>query len=46
MLLATAAHGNQGELLIPRLLAEGVAVRACVRPGESSRALRAGPALI
>src|SRR5579859_6300573 len=41
MILVTAAHGNQGKLLIPRLLAEGVAVRACVRSEESSRALRA-----
>lgn len=41
MLLVTAAHGNQGKLLIPRLLAAGVALRACVRSGESARALRA-----
>ena len=41
MLLVTAAHGNQGTLLIPRLLAEGVALRACVRSDESARTLRA-----
>lgn len=41
MLLVTAAHGNQGKLLIPRLVAAGAAVRACVRSDESSRALRA-----
>jgi uncharacterized protein YbjT (DUF2867 family) len=37
----TAAHGNQGKFLIPRLLAEGRAFRACVRSEESARALRA-----
>jgi uncharacterized protein YbjT (DUF2867 family) len=41
LLLVTAAHGNQGRLLIPRLLAAGVPLRACVRSGESARALRA-----
>ena len=41
MLLVTAAHGNQGKLLIPRLLAAGVDVRACVRSDESAGALRA-----
>ncbi len=41
MLVVTAAHGNQGRLLIPRLLAAGVAVRACVRSEESARSLRA-----
>lgn len=41
MLLVTAAHGNQGRLLIPRLLATGVTLRACVRSDESARALRA-----
>jgi uncharacterized protein YbjT (DUF2867 family) len=39
LLLVTAAHGNQGKLLIPRLLAAGVDFRACVRSGESARAL-------
>jgi uncharacterized protein YbjT (DUF2867 family) len=41
LLLVTAAHGNQGKLLIPRLLAAGVDVRACVRSDESAQALRA-----
>jgi uncharacterized protein YbjT (DUF2867 family) len=41
LLLVTAAHGNQGKLLIPRLLAAGVALRACVRSDESARSLRA-----
>jgi uncharacterized protein YbjT (DUF2867 family) len=39
--LVTAAHGNQGKLLIPRLLAAGVDLRACVRSEESARSLRA-----
>jgi uncharacterized protein YbjT (DUF2867 family) len=41
LILVTAARGNQGRLLIPRLLAAGVALRACVRSDESARALRA-----
>ena len=41
MLLVTAANGNQGKLLTARLLAAGVAFRACVRSDESARALRA-----
>ncbi|MCX5214748.1 NmrA family NAD(P)-binding protein [Kitasatospora sp. NBC_00240] len=41
MILVTAANGNQGKLLIPRLLAAGVALRACVRSDESARTLRA-----
>jgi uncharacterized protein YbjT (DUF2867 family) len=41
LLLVTAAYGNQGKLLIPRLLAAGVALRACVRSDESARTLRA-----
>ena len=41
MLLVTAAHGNQGKLLIPRLLAAGLPLRACVRSAESARTLRA-----
>jgi uncharacterized protein YbjT (DUF2867 family) len=41
LLLVTAANGNQGKLLIPRLLAAGVALRACVRSDESARTLRA-----
>ncbi len=42
MILVTAGNGNQGRLLIPRLLAAGVGVRALVRSQESGRALRAG----
>ena len=38
MILVTAAYGNQGKLLVPRLLAAGATVRACVR-GEASAAL-------
>lgn len=41
MILVTAAHGNQGKLLVPRLLESGAEVRACVRSEESGRALRA-----
>jgi uncharacterized protein YbjT (DUF2867 family) len=41
LLLVTAANGNQGKLLIPRLLAAGVALRTCIRSDESARALRA-----
>jgi len=41
LLLVTAAHGNQGKLLIPRLVAAGVDFRACVRSDESARALSA-----
>ena len=37
--LVTAANGNQGKLLIPRLVAAGIAVRACVRSNESARAV-------
>jgi uncharacterized protein YbjT (DUF2867 family) len=40
LLLVTAAHGNQGKLLIPRLLAAGANLRACVRSDESARILR------
>lgn len=39
--LVTAANGNQGKLLIPRLVAEGVSIRACVRSADSARALNA-----
>lgn len=38
--LVTAANGNQGKLLIPRLMAAGAAVRACVRSDASAQALR------
>lgn len=41
MILVTAANGNQGKLLIPRLLAAGVPVRACVRSELSAEVLRA-----
>lgn len=37
--LVTAANGNQGQLLVPRLVAAHVDVRACVRTEESARAL-------
>ena len=40
MILVTAAHGNQGKLLVPRLLAAGAAVRACVRTEASATLLR------
>ena len=38
--LVTAANGNQGKLLIPKLLAAGVDVRACVRSDASAASLR------
>ncbi|MER7983583.1 NmrA family NAD(P)-binding protein [Streptomyces sp. NPDC095817] len=41
MILVTAANGNQGKRLIPRLVAAGGELRACVRSDESARALRA-----
>ena len=41
MILVTAANGNQGKILIPRLLNAGAAVRACVRSDQSAEALRA-----
>ncbi len=41
MILVMAANGNQGKLLIPRLLAAGGNVRACVRSDSSAKALRA-----
>ncbi|MFB7652504.1 MULTISPECIES: SDR family oxidoreductase [unclassified Streptomyces] len=40
MILVTAANGNQGKFLIPRLMATGQVVRACVRSEESAQALR------
>ena len=39
-ILVTAANGNQGKLLVPRLLAAGVPVRASVRSEGSAEALR------
>ena len=41
MILVTAANGNQGKLLIPRLLAAGAVIRACVRSNSSAETLRA-----
>ncbi|GGF30769.1 SDR family oxidoreductase [Subtercola lobariae] len=40
MILVTAANGNQGKLLIPRLLAAGHEVRASVQSEASADALR------
>jgi uncharacterized protein YbjT (DUF2867 family) len=40
MILVTAANGNQGKLLIPRLLAAGLPVRASVQSENSAKALR------
>jgi uncharacterized protein YbjT (DUF2867 family) len=42
VILVTAANGNQGKCLIPRLVAAGAELRACVRSDASARALRAG----
>ena len=41
MILVTSANGNQGRLLIPKLLAAGHALRACVQSQASADALRA-----
>ena len=41
MILVMAANGNQGKLLIPKLLAAGATVRACVRTEASGTFLRA-----
>lgn len=41
MILVTAAYGNQGRLLIPKLLAADLPVRACVQSQASARWLRA-----
>jgi len=40
VILVTAANGNQGRLLVPRLLAAGETVRANVRSEASAAALR------
>lgn len=40
MILVTAANGNQGKHLIPRLMASGRRLRACVRYEPSARSLR------
>jgi len=41
VILVTAANGNQGRLLIPRLLAAGHTLRACVHSDASAQVLRA-----
>lgn len=40
MLLITAANGNQGKLLVPKLLAAGIPFRACVQSESSAARLR------
>ena len=40
-ILVTAANGNQGKLLVPRLVAAGLPLRASVRSQSSADALRA-----
>ena len=40
MILVTSANGNQGKRLIPKLLASGHRVRACVQSDASAFALR------
>ncbi|MDP9026568.1 MAG: NmrA family NAD(P)-binding protein [Actinomycetota bacterium] len=41
MILVTAANGNQGKLLIPKLVASGEPVRAIVQSASSATVLRA-----
>jgi len=41
MILVTAANGNQGRLLVPKLIAAGQRVRACVRSQASAEQLQA-----
>jgi uncharacterized protein YbjT (DUF2867 family) len=41
MILVTAANGNQGRLLVPKLLAAEQPVRACVQSQASAQQLRA-----
>ena len=41
MLLVTAANGNQGKLLLPKLIAAGIPLRCCVRSENSAEVLRA-----
>jgi uncharacterized protein YbjT (DUF2867 family) len=41
MILVTAAYGNQGKLLVPKLVAAGVDVRAVVQSPASAARLRA-----
>jgi uncharacterized protein YbjT (DUF2867 family) len=40
MIVVNAANGQQGKLLIPKLLAKGLEVRACVRSKDSAEALK------
>lgn len=40
MILVTAANGNQGKLLVPKLLAAGQQVRACVQSHASAEVLQ------
>ena len=40
MILIAAANGNQGKLLVPKLLAADQLVRACVRTQASAEQLR------
>lgn len=40
MILMTSANGNQGKRLVPKLLASGHQVRACVRTESSAEQLR------
>jgi uncharacterized protein YbjT (DUF2867 family) len=40
MIVVTAANGNQGKLLVPKLLAAGQRVRACVHSQASAAVLR------
>jgi uncharacterized protein YbjT (DUF2867 family) len=40
MILVTAANGNQGKVLVPRLLAAGQSIRAWVASDSSAKALR------
>lgn len=39
MILVTAANGNQGKLLVPKLLKAGLPVRACVQSTASAKTL-------
>ncbi|MFJ2690137.1 SDR family oxidoreductase [Pseudomonas sp. NPDC087336] len=41
LILITSANGNQGKRLVPKLLASGHHVRACVRTAASAEQLRA-----
>jgi uncharacterized protein YbjT (DUF2867 family) len=41
MILVNAANGQQGKLLVPKLIKQGLAVRACVQSDQSAAELRA-----